>query len=385
MRILVAVGTRPEIIKLSPVITALRRDGHNVRVVATGQHSDQNMAGQIFDGLGYRPDVTWQLPQGSPSARVGTIAAAADQEFASDPADVALVLGDTDTAPLVALAARHRGVGVIHVEAGLRSFNGRSGEEVNRRVMAAMASLNLAPTELAAEFLLTEGVPAQRVHVVGNPVIDVLASSGVPRQPTGARRGILFTAHRSTNVDRADRLAELVGLLAELGRRHGPVVFPLHPRTRLRLDEAGLLRQVTRLPGVRVEPPLAFHDLLRRLSASQLVVTDSGGLQEEAAYFGLPAVVMRETTPRWEGVKAGIATLCGMDKTRVLSSVEQFLAPGRLAEVATVPCPYGTGDTGERIAALLRQQEILELLTPRECDFGLPGGQLLAGLSGMPR
>jgi UDP-N-acetylglucosamine 2-epimerase (non-hydrolysing) len=379
MRITVAVGTRPEIIKLSPVVRALRQDGHELRVVATGQHADPTMAAHMFDEMGYQPDVTWSLPS-TASGRPGAITANAIEELARVPADVVLVLGDTDTALLVALAARHRGIGVIHVEAGLRSFNGQSAEEVNRRVMAATATLNLAPTPIAAQFLFAEGVPPRRVHVVGNPVIDGLVASGVPRHPVAGRRGVLFTAHRATNVDRPERLREMTDLLADLGRRHGPVTFPLHPRTQRRLTDAGLIEQVMHMEGVQAGPPLSYQDMLERLARCKLVVTDSGGLQEEAAYFGVPVIIMRETTPRWESIQARIAVLSGLDRQRVLDGVEHFLLGDRLAEVACVPCPYGAGDAGRRIAALLREEIVQDVLLPRERDFDMSGAHLLADL-----
>jgi len=380
MQILVAAGTRPEIIKLSPVVQALRADGHELHMVATGQHADPKMAGEVFTGLGYQPDITWELPTSSVSARVGAILANAIHGLAASRPDAVLVLGDTDTAPLVALAARRQGTGVIHVEAGLRSFNARSAEEVNRRVMAATATLNLAPTPLAAQFLRAEGVPAERVHVVGNPVIDVLAASGVARCPVAERDGVLFTAHRATNVDHPERLRLLVSLLAELGTRYGPVIFPVHPRTERRLAEAGLLDEVKNLAGVQAGPPLAFHELLGCLARSQLVVTDSGGLQEEAAFYGLPAIIMRETTPRWEGIQAGIAALCGVDPARVLAWAAWFLQARQLEAIAGVPCPYGSGDAGPRIAALLRQPLVKDMLTPGECDLSLPGAHGIAAL-----
>src|SRR5690606_14559394 len=148
-------------------------------------------------------------------------------ELAAHPADAVLVLGDTYTAPLFALAARRYGIGVVHLEAGLRSFNERSVEEVNRKMLAAMATVHLAPTDLAASFLTDEGVPEERIRVVGNPVIDALAATGVSRVPVPQRRGVLLTAHRATNVDDPVRLRELVGLVRRLGAEIAPVTFPM--------------------------------------------------------------------------------------------------------------------------------------------------------------
>ena len=181
------------------------------------------------------------------------------------------------------MAARRFGAGVIHLEAGLRSQNARSVEEVNRQMMAALAALHLAPTPLAATFLAAEGIAAERVRVVGNPVIDAVVATGVCPTPLAARSGVLLTAHRATNVDSPERLQELVRLIRALGARYPTVLLPLHPRTRDRLERAGWLDEVRSAPGVRVCAPLPYTELLTALSASQIVVTDSGGLQEEAA------------------------------------------------------------------------------------------------------
>ncbi|MDQ1626150.1 MAG: hypothetical protein QOJ49_1648, partial [Actinomycetota bacterium] len=234
LRVTVPVGTRPEVIKLAGVVAALRARGHEVRCVATGQHADPAMYAEVFAGLGLVPDAAWAL-EGDEGQRVGSLLANAFTELATTRPDAVLVLGDTYTAPLVAMAARRYGIGVIHLEAGLRSFNDTSMEESNRKMVAALATLHLAPTQLAARFLRDEGVPAERIRVVGNPVIDAVRQTGVCRVPVEERRGVLVTAHRATNVDDPARLLELVELVEELGRRHAPVLFPLHPRTRSRL------------------------------------------------------------------------------------------------------------------------------------------------------
>lgn len=380
LRITVPVGTRPEVIKLAGVAAALREHGHRVRVVATGQHVDARMYSEVFADLGMRPDTVWEL-SGSEGDRVGGLLARAFDEVATDRPDLVLVLGDTYTAPLVAMAARRHGVGVAHLEAGLRSFNPTSMEESNRRMVAALATVHLAPTELAAHFLAEEGVPSDRVRVVGNPVVDALRTSGVPAVPVDERRGVLVTAHRATNVDDPTRLHELVGLVQELGARHGPVLFPLHPRTRARLVERELLDRLEGSAGVHCSDPLPYLDLLRALAGSRVAVTDSGGLQEEAAWFGVPVVVMRSTTPRWEGVHSGAAVLTGLDRDAVLAAVSRLGDVAELHRIAALDCPYGDGRTAARVVEVLDEPEVRALLTPRE---PAPGETLVPPLTGVP-
>jgi UDP-N-acetylglucosamine 2-epimerase (non-hydrolysing) len=375
VRITVPIGTRPEVIKLALVVQALRDAGHEVRCIATGQHTDPRMAGHLFDAMGCPPDATWDL-SGTEGQRVGTLLGLAFDELERYRPDALLVLGDTYTAPLTAMAARRYGVGVVHLEAGLRSFNERSMEELNRRVMADLATVHLAPTEMAASFLSAEGVAPERIRVVGNPVIDALAASGVARIPVADRRGVLITAHRATNVDDPVRLAELVTLVRQLGEESAPVVFPVHPRTQVRLEDAGLLAVIDSAPGVELLEPLPYEDLLVRLATSRLVVTDSGGLQEEASYFGVPAVVLRATTPRWESVESGAVRLTGLDAERAMAAARVFMSPAELRRVDALPCPYGSGDTSNRVVNALSQPEVLEILSPAE-----PGGALPAAVT----
>jgi UDP-N-acetylglucosamine 2-epimerase (non-hydrolysing) len=194
--------------------------------------------------------------------------------------------------------------------------------------------------------------------------------------PVGERRGVLVTAHRATNVDDPERLGVLVALVEDLGARHGPVLFPLHPRTRARLEENGLLERLTAAPGVRCSEPLPFTELLQAMAASRVVVTDSGGLQEEASWFGVPTVIMRTTTPRWEGVELGAARLTGLDRERVCAAVAEFWPEQVQQRVAALPCPYGDGRTGQRVATLLTDTVVRSLLAPREPALGeieLPG------------
>ena len=373
MKVLVPFGTRPEIVKLAPIVQELRARSFDVRSVATGQHYDDSLAGAFFRGLDLSPDETWTV-EGSEAERVGRILSLAIESVQRWQPDLVLCLGDTWTVPLFCLAARRQQVPVAHLEAGLRSFNQTSMEEVNRTVAAATASLHLAPTGLAARFLQSEGVAPERIHVVGNPVIDVLRRAGVVAAPPEQRSGVVFTAHRATNVDDPARRKELVSLILGLADEVGPVTFPVHPRTMARLEEDGALATLER-PGVTLLPPLPYDQMLELLCRARVVVTDSGGLQEEAAWLGLPVVVLRRSTPRWEGVEAGASVLTGMEADAALRAAIRMAGPDEQRRIAGIPCPYGDGHTSERVADILVSPDTAHLLAIREPDFtggGLP-------------
>jgi UDP-N-acetylglucosamine 2-epimerase (non-hydrolysing) len=367
MRLLVPFGTRPEIVKLAPVVAALRDAGHDVHAVATGQHDDPRLADRFFADLGLEPDERWQLPH-TEAVRVGSLLANSYETIAAQQPDAVLLLGDTSTVPLVALAARRHQVPVVHLEAGLRSFNERSLEEVNRRAVAAMTSLHLAPTAMAAGFLADEGVPPARVDVVGNPITDTLLAHGPARRAPGTRAGIVVTAHRATNVDDPARLGRLVACVQALAADVGPVRFPVHPRTHQRLVAAGRLDDLAGTTGVELTDPLPYPAMLDAVAGARVVVTDSGGLQEEAAWFGVPCVVLRTSTPRWEGVHAGIAALTGLDPEAAVAAAAAFAEPVAQRRMETVPCPYGDGHVAARVVARLADpatQALLALEEPR--------------------
>ncbi len=371
-RLLVPFGTRPEVVKLAPVVRALRAAGHRVRAVHIGQHDDPAMAADVPRSLELAPDVQLRLA-GGVAARRGALLSGAVDAIAADRPDLVLTLGDTETVPAYALAARAAGVAFGHLEAGLRSFNQRSVEELNRRIATASAQLHFAPTARSAALLAAEGVPAERVFVVGNPVVDALRERGLAPVPPDRRTGVLVTAHRPTNVDDPTRLARLVALVEALSVQVGPVRFPVHPRTARRLDSSGLGARLSRLDSVTMCGPLPYDGMLGALAGCRVAVTDSGGIQEEAAFFGVPVVVLRRSTPRWEGVENGSAVLAGLtfdeDADRALRAAQALTAPPELARVAALPCPYGDGTTGARVAATLSDPGTGGLLDLVEPDF----------------
>jgi UDP-N-acetylglucosamine 2-epimerase (non-hydrolysing) len=366
MRLLVPFGTRPEIVKLAPVVRALRAAGDDVVVVATGQHHDADLTDVFYAELGVSPDVVLTAAEGA--ARLGSLVTGAVETVARTRPEVVLVLGDTHTVPAYCLAARGATVPVVHLEAGLRSFNPTSVEEVNRRVAAAVCALHLAPTEQSRRFLLAEGVAPERVAVVGNPVLDALRGSGVARRPLAERSGVVLTAHRATNVDDPARLAQLVALVHGLAAAVGPVVFPVHPRTRRALEAAGRWADLD-VPGVTTTGPVPYSAMLDLVAGSAVVVTDSGGLQEEASWLGVPVVVLRRSTPRWEGVHDGSAVLTGLDADRALKAALDLTTPEAQRRTAALPCPYGDGRTGERVVRALHDADAAGLLELAEPDW----------------
>jgi len=369
--VLVPFGTRPEVVKLAPVVTALRGAGHRVTAVDTGQHTDPALSTELQATLGLAPTRRYTLPTEGP-ARIGALHADAATALADFVPDLVLALGDTNTVPAYALAARAAGRPFAHVEAGLRSLNDRSVEEVNRRAAGAVAQLHFAPTSRAAAFLRCEGVPSARIFVVGNPVIDTLVARRVRPTPVGDRVGVLVTAHRPTNVDDPVRLRRLVTVLRDLADQIGPVTFPVHPRTAARLAAAELTSALDH-PGITLTGPVDYPRMLAALGSARLAVTDSGGIQEEAAYLGVPVVVLRGSTPRWEGVEAGTTTLAGLATddaaTAVLAAASKHTSQAEQARAAALPCPYGDGTTGAQIAGILADDRTDALLALDEPDF----------------
>jgi UDP-N-acetylglucosamine 2-epimerase (non-hydrolysing) len=367
VRLLIPFGTRPEIIKLAPVIRALRSADDEVTVVATGQHYDAALTEVFYDELRVRPDIALNA-SGVKAERLGAIVAGALNVVDRVRPDAVLVMGDTHTVPAFCLAARNCSIPVIHLEAGLRSFNPTSIEEVNRRIAAATCSLHLAPTEQARSFLIREGVPEDHIAVVGNPVLDALRAVGAQRRPLAERAGVVVTAHRATNVEDPDRLMQLVRLVHELAAAIGPVTFPVHPRTRQALEQAGHWHDLA-TNDVSLTDPLPYTAMIDVVAASILVVTDSGGLQEEAAWLGVPVVVLRRSTPRWEGVRDGIAILTGLDADRALKAATELTYPETQHRIANAPCPYGDGHTAREVVRVLHDPRTAALLRLDEPDF----------------
>ncbi|MGD1095360.1 MAG: UDP-N-acetylglucosamine 2-epimerase (non-hydrolyzing) [Bryobacteraceae bacterium] len=367
-RVLFIFGTRPEAIKLAPVIRHLRRHPQDFepRVVVTAQHRE--LLDQVLSAFSIQPDLDLDLMQPGQSLFQSTsrIIAALEQVFATQSPDCVLVQGDTTTAFCGALAGFYADVPVAHVEAGLRTGDPRQPfpEEMNRVLVSSLATLHFAPTEWAAGNLRREGVPPDRILVTGNTAIDAvlevrdalasgeLDSKGLPALDP-RKKLILVTAHRRESFgDGFQRICEALRSLAE--RDDVEIVYPVHPNPNVR---AAVNRYLGTTDNVRLIQPLdyvSFVDLMRR---AHVLLTDSGGIQEEGPSLGKPVLVMRDKTERPEAVEAGTARLVGTDPYRIVSETSLLLDDAaEYARRSRIHNPYGDGYASARIAGALRSR-----------------------------
>ncbi len=370
-RVLFVVGTRPEAIKMSPI---WREVGRRPEVVAgalcaTGQHRELVRPFLALFGMEPTFDLDVMVPGQSLSGVAARVLEAMDALLVRDRPDLVLVQGDTTSALAAALAAFHRGIEVGHVEAGLRTgdLTHPFPEEMNRVVISRVASWHFAPTAGAGEHLRREGVAADRVLVTGNTVVDALlwarehllpAVDVAARFPwlDRTRRLVLVTGHRRESF--GGGIESVCLALRDLVERHPDVqvAWPVHLNPQVQAPVLRLLGPAAESGTVHLEPPLGYVDFLALLEASFLVVTDSGGIQEEAPSFRKPVLVTRPATERPEGVEAGVARLVGTDRARIVAAADELLDnPAAYARMTALANPYGDGRAAERIVdAILR-------------------------------
>jgi len=353
MKIGIVLGTRPEIIKMAPVIRECQRRRADFFVVHTGQHYSYSMDKVFFEDLEL-PSSKHNLEVGSGThgVQTGKILAGSEKVFMNERPDVALVQGDTNTVMAAALSATKLGIKVGHVEAGLRSFDRTMPEEINRVVADHISDYLFAPTEAARKYLLDEGID-QGVFVTGNTIVDAVfqakdiaarRSNALSRLGLESKRYILATAHRAENVDDKKRLAGMLeGMRLACKELGMEVLFPMHPRTQSRIKEFGLP-----LEGIRAIEPVGFLDFLQLESNAGLVLTDSGGVQEETCILGVPCVTLRDNTERPETLEVGSNILAGVDPKRILSSAHEMVSRQGWNN------PFGDGTASRQIIDALR-------------------------------
>ncbi|HEX7077697.1 MAG TPA: UDP-N-acetylglucosamine 2-epimerase (non-hydrolyzing) [Candidatus Eisenbacteria bacterium] len=360
--VLSVFGTRPEAIKMAPVIQALAREpGIRSLVCVTAQHRE--MLDQVLALFSIRPDHDLDLMrEGQTLTEITTGALTRlDPYFAEVEPALLLVQGDTTTTMAASLAAFYRRVPVAHVEAGLRTHDNSYPypEEVNRRITTVIAAHHFAPTEGARNNLLREGVPDARITVTGNTVIDALLSvvksqpSRIPPLPLRGTRIVLVTAHRRENFGQPMR--EIVEALRDLAARYPDVdlVYPVHRNPNVDGPVRAALGDV---PGIHLIHPLEYKAFADLMAASTLILTDSGGVQEEAPSLGKPVLVLRDETERPEAVAAGVVRLVGPHRAAIVEAASELLDdPRRYAAMANAVNPYGDGRAAGRIAAVVKR------------------------------
>lgn len=327
VRFALVAGARPNFMKIAPILRELdARDGVETVLVHTGQHYDRKLSDVFFEELGIRsPDVFLNVGSGTHAVQTSAVMVAIEnflmeQKEVGTPIDRVIVVGDVNSTMAAAIAATKVHVPVAHVEAGLRSFDRTMPEEINRLVTDAISDVLLCSEPSGVDNLLREGHAPEHIHLVGNVMIDTLflQVERAKQQEIVERLGLhpreygVVTLHRPANVDSAETLGKLLGVLTEISSKL-PIVFPVHPRTASRIDAYGLRRLCEQAPGMRMVEPLGYLDFLCLTSQAKLVVTDSGGLQEESTALNVPCLTLRSNTERPITCTEGTSTLIGDD------------------------------------------------------------------------
>jgi UDP-N-acetylglucosamine 2-epimerase (non-hydrolysing) len=355
MRVGVVLGTRPEIIKMSPVIRELM--GSDFLAVHTGQHYSHELDRTFFQELSLpEPEYNLVVGSGSHAYQTGEIMKGVERIIQKEDLGLVLVEGDTNSVIAGSLAASKLNVPVGHVEAGLRSYDRTMPEEINRIVADHVSDLLFAPTETSRENLLREGIPSEKIYVTGNTVVDAVYQNlelakkeSTPLGELGLKSGeyFLVTAHRAENTDNPKRLQGILDGLDRIAKKHElPVVFPVHPRTMKMIQQNNHQTGETTLIA-----PVGYLDFLLLEASARLILTDSGGVQEEACIHRVPCVTLRDNTERPETIEIGANMLAGTNPTNIMKRVAEMLQVSKEWEN-----PYGNGKAAKRIVEIIHEK-----------------------------
>jgi UDP-N-acetylglucosamine 2-epimerase (non-hydrolysing) len=357
MTIVIVVGTRPETIKMAPVIRELKKQSIPFTFIHSGQHYDYNMSLQFIKELNLpSPDHSFKLVNNSPASQIGEMMTKLDQTLNVQKTGLVLIQGDTNTILATALAAIKIGLKIGHVESGLRSYDWRMPEEHNRRIVDHVSDMLFAPTKIAKQNLLKEHVYG-KIYITGNTVIDavidhlpIAEKQSKIMQSVKFKKYVLATLHRVENVDDTKTLKELVSVFFDSPM---PIVFPAHPRTTKKLRQLQMLDEMEKSKNIQVTPPLGYFDFLVLMKNCQVILTDSGGIQEEATAPNIrkAVLVLRLSTERPEAVNAGFSRIVGVKKSSILEALQKYLnTPPTLPPTS----PFGDGRASEKILNVIK-------------------------------
>ncbi|WP_296892744.1 non-hydrolyzing UDP-N-acetylglucosamine 2-epimerase [uncultured Methanobrevibacter sp.] len=382
MKIATILGTRPEIIKMAPIIDEIARRGIDQIVLHTGQHYDDEMSDAFFRDLEIpAPDYNIHVGSGTHGRQTGLMMKGIEEVLLDEKPDIVLVQGDTNAVLAGALVASKLHIAVGHVEAGLRSFDMTMPEELNRRAADVCSSMYFIPTEESAVNLLAEGFSHKNLIITGNTVVDacfrhleIARKKGFSQESLtslniGDMDNILtLTMHRAENVDDKRRVTNIIEALKELDYMN--IIFPIHPRTKNMLQNFGLFDELNDLKHVHIIKPIGYLDFLQLTSLSTLILTDSGGLQEEAITLDVPALTLRYNTERPETVAVGGNILVGADKEAILKYVKRIVEDDDFAQnMKKAENPYGQGDAAKRtVDAIVEfyEEGLLDITAPED-------------------
>jgi UDP-N-acetylglucosamine 2-epimerase (non-hydrolysing) len=360
VKIVHVVGARPNFMKIAPVMKAIARAGYaEQRLVHTGQHYDVSMSDVFFSDLGMPvPDIHLGVGSGSHAEQTAKVMVGFEKVCLEERPDLVVVAGDVNSTMACAIDCAKLRIPCAHVEAGLRSFDMEMPEEVNRIITDRLCDILLTPSADGDENLRREGTPDHRIFLVGNVMIDTLrehlplarATGSVQKLGLEPDRFAVLTLHRPSNVDRAPVLGGILSAIDEI-QRELPVVFPVHPRTRKRFEEFGLTAKIASMNGLHLCEPLGYLEFLGLTSSAKMVLTDSGGLQEETTVLGIPCLTLRENTERPVTISEGTNVLVGADPRRILSEAHAVL--GGRGKGGRVPSLWD-GKASERVADVIR-------------------------------
>jgi UDP-N-acetylglucosamine 2-epimerase (non-hydrolysing) len=359
VKIVNVVGARPNLMKIAPLMDAYAgRDGIDALLVHTGQHYDDNMSDLFFRQLGIpEPDLNLDVGSGSHAVQTAEIMTAFEPVVREHRPDALLVVGDVNSTIACGLVAIKLGVRLVHVEAGLRSFDRSMPEEINRLLTDAISDLLFCTEKSGVENLRREGVAEEKIHLVGNVMIDTLLRHSARAQESQVlgelglreRDYAVLTLHRPSNVDDPGVLAGILEGI-EVVQSEMPVVFPAHPRTREAIRQLGLSARLEQLANVRVLEPIGYLDFLKLMSSARLVLTDSGGIQEETTILKVPCLTLRENTERPVTVELGTNQVVGCDPDRIRAAYRRVMEGG--SSVSQKP-PLWDGRAAERIVEVM--------------------------------
>lgn len=374
IRIAVVLGTRPEIIKMAPVIDEIISTGNECILIHTGQHYDIEMSKQFFTDLNLKvPDYNIGIGSNTANKQISIIISEFDDILSKEDVDIVLVQGDTNTVLAGAIASHKLKIPVGHVEAGLRSFDKNMPEETNRIVADNCSELFFVPTVETAINLQNEGISHDKIHVTGNTIVDACyRHKDIAMDKSNFKDEIIFdeyialTMHRAENVDDDERLRNIIDSLLSLDKN---IVFPIHPHTRKSLEKLDLYDKIVESSHIQVTKPLGYLDFLYLISNSQLILTDSGGVQEEAITLNIPCITLRYNTERPETITAGGNILAGTTSDEITRNINYILDnPNVYKKMQEALNPYGDGSTSKQILDIIRKSVSDDSLKIKQSD-----------------